>query len=61
MVPALYTKESGSGGLGHSLVACLVNSDIVINIYKVFQKEPLKATGRRKTKDNGTLSQLSLN
>lgn len=32
VVPALYTKESGSGGLGHSLVPCLVNSDIVINI-----------------------------
>lgn len=31
-VPALCTQESGSGGLGHSLVACLVNNDIAINI-----------------------------
>ena len=30
--PALYTQEPGSGDLGHSLVACLVNNDIVINI-----------------------------
>lgn len=30
--PALHPQESGSGGLGHSLAACLVNNDIVINI-----------------------------
>lgn len=29
---ALSTQESGSEGFGHSLVACLVNNDIVINI-----------------------------
>lgn len=30
--PALHPQESGSGGLGHSLAACLVNNDIVMNI-----------------------------
>lgn len=30
--PALNTQEPSPGDLGHSLVACLVNNDIVINI-----------------------------